>query len=144
MHVHEVELFDGPAALFSAVSTTYGLNAMVRSALADQVTIYAESSANQALTLQAVGHRRNASRDLDGLLNIAGGVTLPATTGNITVSVNMQDFWHQYMGATLATGGTAPTTGRVQVTADIRCLDHKCPEEQIDNGMVAPGRRRAA
>lgn len=128
MHIVETLLLDAAATRFSAASTEYPLDAMAETGLADRVSFYLNSNANQALTAQVVGHGTDSPRDLNGLLDVGGSVSLPATTGRIAMTVNLDDNWHPWYGITLTTGTTAPTSGRVRVVAVVRSLEPHQPE----------------
>lgn len=97
-------------------STTYWLDTLLNAWLAAKVLLIVTSTCNQALTVQVVGHETNAPGDSVGLMNIGGTYSLPAG-GRLGFGIDLETDWYPYLGVTIASGGTPPTTGSVVVYA---------------------------
>lgn len=116
-----VKLLDnGPAARFPTASTLYALDALADSAHGHSVSLLAISTLNQAVSLQLIGNDENDPGSTLSAMNMGGAVALAAggtTTQRQGFTVNLTDYRSQYYGLTVTTGATAPTTGRLDVTA---------------------------
>lgn len=101
-------------------STTQGIADMVDTQGADKIVLYVLSTMDQAVTIQLVGAYQNVPGNTANLINI--GSSFSQGVGNTTQSINaielvLDEIWHPYLGITVATGGTAPTVGALQVFA---------------------------
>lgn len=105
-----------PFGFFPDVSTSYGLTYMAQSGFADKVTFRVQGSLNQDVTIQVVASDSDTPRDLNQLLTVGAGVTLPdgsTATQTIGMTVNLEDNWWPWVGLILTTGATAPTAGQL-------------------------------
>lgn len=98
-------------------STTYYLETLVDARLAVKMLLVISGNVNQALTIQVVGHVGNLPRDANNLVNIGSTFTLASGGDVLAFAINLDERWMPYYGLTIATGGTAPTSGNVQVKA---------------------------
>lgn len=104
-------------------STTYYLDALFDARRADKVVFYVDSTCDQALTVQVVGSMANGPSTPTALVNIEASQTLAAgssAASRLSLGIDLEINWHFFLGVTIASGGTPPTTGRVTVMAAIR------------------------
>lgn len=100
-----------------ANSTTFYLDKLLDARLAAKVLLVITNSTGDAMTIQVVGHTRNTPNDVNGLFNIGGTQSLPATGGGLAFGIDLTTDWYPYLGVTVLTDASAPTTGRVTVQA---------------------------
>ena len=104
-------------------STTYYLDALLDARRADKVVLYVDSTCDQALTVQVVGSMANDPSTPTALVNIEASQTLAAgssAASRLSLGIDLEINWHFFLGVTIASGGTPPTTCRVTVMAAIR------------------------
>lgn len=113
-----------PAAFFTATSTEFGLETLAESAFADQVLFLIDSTLDQPVTAQIIGHRRNDARDAAQQVAVGASVTIAAgnsTPQHDSIGLALSDGnWHRWVGINITTGATAPTTGLLEVVAALR------------------------
>ena len=99
-------------------SITYPLLTMMDVLGADLALITINSSCNAALTIQAIGHFQNAPGDTNGRVNLGGTVTIAnggTTVQRAGISIIRRDYPYPWLGVTVISSATPPTTGSVQV-----------------------------
>jgi hypothetical protein len=150
--VEDISLASGMT--LPADNTTYPVPGMVDMRQALDLVFFLYSSGDQDVTVQVVGHHRNAPHELNALVNIEdAAVTLPA--GNsagqiISIPVVFQHYFHSYLGLTIATT-TGLTAGSVSAIATRREYSAELKRAlaggamallgnrgQVDMGQVAP------
>ena len=99
-------------------STTYPVDHLmdVKGAFLDLIVV--DSSCNAVLTIQTIGHTIDSPGDTNGRVNLGGAQSMAdgsTTTQRLGIAVVRRDYPYPYLGVTVASGGTPPTTGRVQV-----------------------------
>ena len=97
-------------------STTYYCERLLNAWVATKVLLILQSTCDQALTIQVVGHQGNNPADVNGLVNIGGTQNL-AASGKLGLGIDLATDWYPYLGVTVAAGATPPTSGNVVVTA---------------------------
>lgn len=99
-------------------STTYPVERLLDARGAAMILLVVDSSCNQALTIQVIGHVQNAPGDTNGRVPLGGGIAIAAgntTVQRQTITVVRRNYSHPWLGVTIASGATPPTTGSVQV-----------------------------
>ena len=99
-------------------STTFYLDKLVDARLATKIAIILRNTTGDAMTVQLVGHTENAPSDSNGLFNIGGTQVLAATGGGLSLEPDIEGVdWLPYMGVTILSDASAPTTGLISVRA---------------------------
>ncbi len=114
-----------PPQVLGAAATEYAMRTMVDAQSADQIGIYVRTSLNQAVAIQAVGADFNAAGNLSAIVNVGSSQTLAAGSAAMQLLAVVFNFfanseWHPYVGITVTTGGTAPTSGVLVAEARVR------------------------
>lgn len=82
------------------------------------VLIIIRSSCNQALTVQTIG-AESGEVDASNACNIEASVSLAAGS-KVALGIDLTTNWFPYMGCSIASGGTAPTSGVVNAYVFVR------------------------
>lgn len=98
-------------------ATTYYCTELLDARLASKVLIVLTNTTGDALTVQVVGHTHNSPSDVNGLINIGSTQVLPATNLPLGLGVDLQTDWYPYLGVTVLSDASPPSTGRVIVRA---------------------------
>lgn len=106
--------------LHTGTSTTYGIKSMVNALGADKLILYVISTLDQAVTIQTVGSYIDQPSNTANLINI--GSSFSQGAGSSAQSINsieiyLNQVWHPYLGITVATGSTGPSSGILTVLA---------------------------
>lgn len=108
-----------PFGAFPDISTTYALEELAEGDNADRLTIYISSSLNQDVVIQPVGQvSGQPSAATTETFDIAGSITVASGVPR-SVTIRSDVYAHSFYGATLTTGGTAPTAGDITVVARV-------------------------
>ena len=99
------------------ISTTYYCSKLLDAKLANKVVIVLTNTTADILTIQMVGHTVDSPSEVGGLVTIGGTQTLPATNLPLALGLNLEQDWMPYLGVTVLSDASPPTTGRVVVRA---------------------------
>ena len=112
MERKDIVLANGiPFSQFPDSDTEYGLDLMADTEKADKIIFFIDSTLNQAVTVQAIAARDNAGRNLAQAVTVGGSISVAAgntTPQNDSMTLNLVDNFHFWLGVSITTGGTAP------------------------------------
>lgn len=100
--------------------TTYYCDKLLDARLANRVLLRLTNTTGDAMTVQVVGHTSDNPSDAQGLVNIGGTQSLAATTGAgnpLSFGIDLATDWYPFLGVTVLSDASAPSTGRVIVRA---------------------------
>jgi len=99
------------------ISTTYYMEHLLDARLAAKVLLVVDNGCGTTLTVQVVGHTQDTPTESGGLVNIGGTQTIAADGGRLGFGIDLTTDWYPYLGVTILSPSTPPTTGLVTVWA---------------------------
>jgi hypothetical protein len=100
-----------PSRLLTEASTTYRPDTLLDCRRARRVVFIVRNSTDQNLTVQLIADSGNNPY---ARITIGSGQTASSNDDMALIPV-LDDYWHPWIGVTVATGGIAPTSGQVEV-----------------------------